>query len=183
MRVNLLCCHIFFISHSSDIRHRKLLTDFGGIIPHHPASSRIIPHHPALSRIIPHHPASSHIIPHHPASSPLCDSIAVEIKCINVRRNTTVFSNCWRRHLHVSALSWVGRHQVETRIYYYGHLHTSFLLVSLTISTDARRSSGAESQKLRRLQKAAELAQIVIGRSFSVLKKYINTNIYGCTKK
>jgi hypothetical protein len=28
------------------------------------------------------------------ASSPLCDSILVEIKCINVRRNTTVFSNC-----------------------------------------------------------------------------------------
>jgi hypothetical protein len=39
---------------------------FGGIIPHHPASSHIIPHHPASSRIIPHHPASSCIIPHHP---------------------------------------------------------------------------------------------------------------------
>jgi hypothetical protein len=25
---------------------------------------------------------------------PLCDSILVEIKCINVRRNATVFSNC-----------------------------------------------------------------------------------------
>jgi hypothetical protein len=24
----------------------------------------------------------------------LCDSILVEIKCINVRRNTTEFSNC-----------------------------------------------------------------------------------------
>jgi hypothetical protein len=25
------------------------------------------------------------------ASSPLCDSVLVEIRCINVRRNTTVF--------------------------------------------------------------------------------------------
>jgi hypothetical protein len=39
------------------------------------------------------------------ASSLLCDSILVEIKCINVRRNTTVFSNCWRKQLHVWALS------------------------------------------------------------------------------
>jgi hypothetical protein len=31
------------------------------------------------------------------ASSPLCDSIIVEIRRINVRRNTTVFSNCWSR--------------------------------------------------------------------------------------
>jgi hypothetical protein len=42
--------------------------------------------------------------------------VLVEIKCINVRRNTTVFSNCWRNQLHVSALLWVGHHQVETRI-------------------------------------------------------------------
>jgi hypothetical protein len=42
------------------------------------------------------------IMPYHPASSPLCDSMLVEIKCINVRRNTTVFSNCWRKQLHVS---------------------------------------------------------------------------------
>jgi hypothetical protein len=48
--------------------------------------------------------------------SPLCDSIPVEIKCINVRRNTTVLSNCWRNQLHVSALFWVGHHKVETRI-------------------------------------------------------------------
>jgi hypothetical protein len=40
----------------------------------------------------------------------------VEIKCINVRRNTTVFSNCRRKQLHVSALFWVGHHQVENRI-------------------------------------------------------------------
>jgi hypothetical protein len=38
------------------------------------------------------------------ASSLLCDSILVEIKCINVCCNTTVFSNCWRKLLHVSAL-------------------------------------------------------------------------------
>jgi hypothetical protein len=50
------------------------------------------------------------------ASSLLCDSILVEIKCINVHRNTTVFSNCWRKLLHVSALFCVGDHQVETRI-------------------------------------------------------------------
>jgi hypothetical protein len=50
------------------------------------------------------------------ASSLLCDSIIVEIRCVNVRRNTTVFSNCWRKQLHVSALFWVGHHQVETRI-------------------------------------------------------------------
>jgi hypothetical protein len=49
-------------------------------------------------------------------SSLLCDSILVEIKCISVRRNTTVFSNCWRNQLHVSALFWVGHHQVGTRI-------------------------------------------------------------------
>jgi hypothetical protein len=40
----------------------------------------------------------------------------VEIKCIHIRRNTTVFSNCWRKQLHVSALFWVGHHHVETRI-------------------------------------------------------------------
>jgi hypothetical protein len=28
------------------------------------------------------------------ASSPLCGSMLVDINCINVRRNTTVFSNC-----------------------------------------------------------------------------------------
>jgi hypothetical protein len=28
------------------------------------------------------------------APSPLCNSILVEIKCINIRRKTTVFSNC-----------------------------------------------------------------------------------------
>jgi hypothetical protein len=50
------------------------------------------------------------------ASPPLCNSILVEIKPINVCRNTTVFSNCWRNQLHVSALFWVGHHQVETRI-------------------------------------------------------------------
>jgi hypothetical protein len=37
------------------------------------------------------------------APSPLCNSILVEIKCINIRRKTTVFSNCWRNQLHVSA--------------------------------------------------------------------------------
>jgi lysophospholipid acyltransferase (LPLAT)-like uncharacterized protein len=36
-------------------------------------------------------------------------------KCINVRRNTTVFSNCWRNQLHVSAFFWVSQHQVETQ--------------------------------------------------------------------
>jgi hypothetical protein len=56
------------------------------------------------------------IIPHHPASSPLCHSILVEFKCINVRRNTTVFSNYWRKQLHVSALFWVGHHQDDIRI-------------------------------------------------------------------
>jgi hypothetical protein len=50
------------------------------------------------------------------ASSSSCDSLLVEIKCINVRRNTTVFSNCWRNQLHVSALFRVGHHQVDTRI-------------------------------------------------------------------
>jgi hypothetical protein len=49
------------------------------------------------------------------ASSPLCDSVLVEIKWINVLRNTTVFSICWRKQLHVSAHFWVGHHQVETR--------------------------------------------------------------------
>jgi hypothetical protein len=53
---------------------------------------------------------------HHPTSSPLCDSMLVGIKWINVRRNTAVFSNCWRKQLHVSALFWVGHHQVETGI-------------------------------------------------------------------
>jgi hypothetical protein len=47
--------------------------------------------------------------------SPLCDSILVEIKCINVHRYITVFSNCWKNQLHVSALFWVGHRQVETR--------------------------------------------------------------------
>jgi hypothetical protein len=46
----------------------------------------------------------------------LCDSILVEIKCINVRRNTTVFSIFLRNQLHVSAIFWVSHHQVETRI-------------------------------------------------------------------
>jgi hypothetical protein len=50
------------------------------------------------------------------ASSPLCDSILIEIKCINVHHITTIFPNCWRKQLHVSALFWVGHHQVETRI-------------------------------------------------------------------
>jgi hypothetical protein len=48
-------------------------------------------------------------------------SLLVEIKCINVRRNTTVFSNCWRK-LHVSALFWVGHHQVEIRIWEKTHI-------------------------------------------------------------
>jgi hypothetical protein len=39
-----------------------------------------------------------------------------EIKCINLRRITTVFSNCWRKQLHVSALFWIFHHQVETGI-------------------------------------------------------------------
>jgi hypothetical protein len=52
----------------------------------------------------------------------LCDSIIVEIKCINVRRNTTVFSNCWRKQLHVSALFWLGHHQVEIRISENSHI-------------------------------------------------------------
>jgi hypothetical protein len=34
--------------------------------------------------------------------------LLVEVTCINVRRNTTVFSNCWRNQLHVSAFFWVG---------------------------------------------------------------------------
>jgi hypothetical protein len=56
------------------------------------------------------------------ASSPLFDSILVEIKCINVRSNTTVFSNCWRNQLHVSALLWVGHHQVEVRMSEKSHI-------------------------------------------------------------
>jgi hypothetical protein len=40
----------------------------------------------------------------------------VEIKWINVHRNTTVFSNFLRKQLHVLVLFWVGHHQVETRI-------------------------------------------------------------------
>jgi hypothetical protein len=50
------------------------------------------------------------------ASPLLCDSIPVEFKCVNVCRNTTVFWNCWRNQLHVSALFWVGHHQADTRI-------------------------------------------------------------------
>jgi hypothetical protein len=50
------------------------------------------------------------------ASSPLYDSILVEIKCITVHRNTTVFSNCWRKQQHVLALFRVGHHQVATGI-------------------------------------------------------------------
>jgi hypothetical protein len=42
--------------------------------------------------------------------------LIVKLKCINVRRNTTVYSNFLRKQLHVSALFWVGHHQVETRI-------------------------------------------------------------------
>jgi hypothetical protein len=42
--------------------------------------------------------------------------LLVWIKCINIRRKTTVFLNCWRKQLYVSALFWVGHHQVETRI-------------------------------------------------------------------
>jgi hypothetical protein len=49
-------------------------------------------------------------------SSPLCDLVMVEMKCINVRRNTSVFSNCWGNQLHVSAFFWVAHHHVETRI-------------------------------------------------------------------
>jgi hypothetical protein len=41
--------------------------------------------------------------------------ILVEIKWINFRRNTTVFSICWRKQLHVSALFWVGHNHVETK--------------------------------------------------------------------
>jgi hypothetical protein len=44
-----------------------------------------------------------------------CYAVLAEIKWINVHRNTTVFSICWRKQLHVSALFWVGHHQVETR--------------------------------------------------------------------
>jgi hypothetical protein len=44
------------------------------------------------------------------APSPLCDSMLVEIKCINVRRNTTVFLNFLRKQLRVSALFWGGHH-------------------------------------------------------------------------
>jgi hypothetical protein len=55
------------------------------------------------------------IITHHPASSPLCDPVLVEIKCVCVRRYTTVFSNCCRNQLHVSAFFWVGPRQVVTR--------------------------------------------------------------------
>jgi hypothetical protein len=49
------------------------------------------------------------------ASSPLCDSIPVEIKCINVRRNKTIFkllkksTTCFGPFLG-------GHHQVEARI-------------------------------------------------------------------
>jgi hypothetical protein len=57
------------------------------------------------------------------ASSPLCDSILVEIKCINVRRNTTfIFKLLKKKQLHVSALFWVGHHQVETRILEKAHI-------------------------------------------------------------
>jgi hypothetical protein len=50
-------------------------------------------------------------------------NMLVEIKWINVRRNTTVFSICWRKQLHVSALFWVAiiRLRLEHReklIYY-----------------------------------------------------------------
>jgi hypothetical protein len=41
--------------------------------------------------------------------------MVVGIERINVRLNTTVFSNCRRKQLHVSALFWVGHHQVQTR--------------------------------------------------------------------
>jgi hypothetical protein len=40
----------------------------------------------------------------------------VEIKCVYGRRNTTVFSNCWRNQLRVSALLGVGHHHVDSRI-------------------------------------------------------------------
>jgi hypothetical protein len=50
------------------------------------------------------------------ASCTLCDSVLVEIQCINVCRNTTVFLNFLRKQLRVTALFWVGHHQVETRI-------------------------------------------------------------------
>jgi hypothetical protein len=43
--------------------------------------------------------------------------VLVEIKCVCDRRNTTVFSNCWRNQLHVSSLFWVGHYQVETRMF------------------------------------------------------------------
>jgi hypothetical protein len=74
--------------------HPLVALSFGGTILwwHHPlvapsfGGTILWWHHPLL--------APSRIIPHHPASSPLCDSILVEIKCINVRRNTTVFLNC-----------------------------------------------------------------------------------------
>jgi hypothetical protein len=51
-----------------------------------------------------------------------CDLKLVEIKCINFHHNTTVFSNCWRNQLHVSALFWMGHHQVETRISEKAHI-------------------------------------------------------------
>jgi hypothetical protein len=34
--------------------------------------------------------------------------VLVENKWMNVHRNTTVFSNCWRKQLYVSALFWVS---------------------------------------------------------------------------
>jgi hypothetical protein len=52
---------------------------------------------------------------------PLCNvkggTFLVESNCINVRLNTTVFSNYWRNQLQVLTLFWVGHHQVETRIW------------------------------------------------------------------
>jgi hypothetical protein len=36
--------------------YQSFILVFGGIIPRHPASSRIIPHLPASSCIITHHP-------------------------------------------------------------------------------------------------------------------------------
>jgi ribosomal protein S27E len=48
-------------------------------------------------------------------SSLLCDSMLVKIKCINVRRNTTVFSNCKKTTTCFGPFLG-GPYQVETRI-------------------------------------------------------------------
>jgi hypothetical protein len=46
------------------------------------------------------------------ASSPLCDSILVEIKCINIRRNTTVVLRQIFIHL-ISTSTYINQMQAE----------------------------------------------------------------------